>query len=321
MTDSSADTPDASCANCGATLTGAYCAKCGQSADALDRNFLALLFEQVGDIFSWDGRLFSTVRELFTRPGRVAREFVEGKRVSHTPPVRLLLLASLALFAAMSVFGLRIVAIAVDSGIVAAGERVPLVPMDGAKVRVIGDAEVEGGRAWVMLTVTAFGGDGVSRLTPAPAEIVEGVTADPRNADLPPFVWSAVRAPADLERAVNAAATQALFSMVAVFALLNLLLHPRRRFLLHATHALYFHSALALVFAVWVVIARLASLPPDWTALPPMLAFLLGAVAFDRGCYGTSVPGLILRIPVLLIGYFIALAVVLVGFTILLVPR
>lgn len=306
------------CANCGAAVTAAYCGVCGQSADALDRNFFALMFEQVGDLFSWDGRLFSTVRELFTRPGRVAREFVDGKRVSHTPPVRLLLLASLALFAAMSVFGLRIVSIAVDSGALAADEEMQLFERRGASFYE--DTRTDEGTVWAMLTINLFGDEQSSRLTPAPTELIESLESDPANANYA-FVNDALRNPAELERGVNAAATQALFSMVAVFALLNLLLHPRRRFLLHATHALYFHAALALAFAVWVVIAQLASLPGTWTALPAALFFVVAAVLFDRGCYGTSVLGLVLRMPVLILGYLVALMVVLIGFTLLLIPH
>jgi hypothetical protein len=311
----------ATCANCGESLSGAYCGACGQSADELKRPFFRLAFDWASDLFAWDGRLLRTLRTLYARPGRVAREFGEGRRASYTPPVRLLLMASLLLFAAMSVFGLRIVAIAVDSGITPPGEEIPRVQMGGANVSAVGDAVIDGRTAWVRLSVTAFGGDRSSRLTPAPAEIVDTVAADPTNAGLPLTLLNAVRAPADLERAVNAAATQALFSMVAVFALLNAALHPRRRFFLHLTHALYFHAALALALAVWIVAARLASLSGDWASAPPLLGFPIAVILFDRGCYGTTWLGRAWRMPLLIVFYLAGLAAVLLAFTVLLIPR
>ncbi|MBI1235931.1 MAG: DUF3667 domain-containing protein [Alphaproteobacteria bacterium] len=99
------------CANCGTSLTGEYCPQCGQSRAELKRPVIGLFTEALDGVFTWDGRLLSTFRQLFSRPGRVAREFVDGRRRSYTPPIRLYLIVSLVFFAAMAISGIRIVAV------------------------------------------------------------------------------------------------------------------------------------------------------------------------------------------------------------------
>jgi len=72
------------CANCGAKLTGVFCGVCGQSTDELSRPALMLATDWFDGLLTWDGRFAVTVRALFTRPGAVARAYVDGKRASYT---------------------------------------------------------------------------------------------------------------------------------------------------------------------------------------------------------------------------------------------
>ena len=93
------------CGNCGAPLTGRYCAACGQSREDICRPIWSLLTDTLDGLLSWDGRILTTFRHLYTRPGRVARDYVGGKRASFTPPVRLYIIASVIFFAAISLSG------------------------------------------------------------------------------------------------------------------------------------------------------------------------------------------------------------------------
>jgi hypothetical protein len=85
--------PGTPCANCGAELQGPYCHVCGQTADTHKRSILRLIWEAGEALFELDGRLWRTVPDLFLRPGRLARDYMEGRIVRHVPPFRTFLVA------------------------------------------------------------------------------------------------------------------------------------------------------------------------------------------------------------------------------------
>ena len=86
------------CANCGAPLAGPYCVTCGQRHEPhvhSVRHFAAEAFESITHA---DSRLWRTLGYLLVKPGRLTREFFEGRRVRYLPPFRLYLVISLAFF-------------------------------------------------------------------------------------------------------------------------------------------------------------------------------------------------------------------------------
>jgi len=90
-----ADSADAACANCGAELRGRYCHHCGQSTDRHKRSLPHLIWEAIESLFHLDGRLLRTVPDLFFRPGRLARDYMEHRIARHVPPFRTFLVALL----------------------------------------------------------------------------------------------------------------------------------------------------------------------------------------------------------------------------------
>lgn len=89
------------CANCGAELRGPYCHVCGQSADRRRRSLPHLIWEATESLFHLDGRLARTLPDLFFRPGRLARDYMEHRIARHVPPFRTFLVALLVfIFAA-----------------------------------------------------------------------------------------------------------------------------------------------------------------------------------------------------------------------------
>lgn len=92
---------DTQCRNCGAALTGDFCHECGQSAQSLRRPFWALLSEGLETLFAVDGRIARTLPSLMIRPGRITRDYLDGKRARFIPPFRLYVLASLIFFIAL----------------------------------------------------------------------------------------------------------------------------------------------------------------------------------------------------------------------------
>jgi len=87
--------PGAVCANCGAPLQGPYCHSCGQSADTHHRSIFHLAWEAIEGLFHLDGRLVRTLPALFFAPGRLARDYLEGRVARHVPPFRTFLVALL----------------------------------------------------------------------------------------------------------------------------------------------------------------------------------------------------------------------------------
>ncbi|MBF5042225.1 MULTISPECIES: DUF3667 domain-containing protein [Myxococcaceae] len=87
------------CTQCEAELHGSYCAQCGLKR--FERHDLSLehyAHEAFHEIFHVDGRLWRTLRLLFTRPGQLTQEAVSGRRALSVTPMRLFLLTSALFF-------------------------------------------------------------------------------------------------------------------------------------------------------------------------------------------------------------------------------
>jgi hypothetical protein len=98
------------CENCGAELSGQYCAQCGQAAVDYRRSFRHVIVDVLDSFLNWDSKFFATIALLILKPWQLTNEYVGGKRVRHVNPLRLYLLASIVFFFAInySVKSLRI---------------------------------------------------------------------------------------------------------------------------------------------------------------------------------------------------------------------
>ncbi len=86
------------CQNCGTDLQGPYCHYCGQPDKNFFRFFPALLREMMGDLLDLDSRLTRTLKPLLFHPGKLASDYMHGRRFRYTSPVRLYLFSSIAFF-------------------------------------------------------------------------------------------------------------------------------------------------------------------------------------------------------------------------------
>ncbi len=87
-------TPPVSCANCGETLRGPYCAHCGQHVADYHRSVWRFVVDFFDNTVCWDNKLFRTLGPLFRQPGFLTREFMRGRRVRYVHPLRLFLFTS-----------------------------------------------------------------------------------------------------------------------------------------------------------------------------------------------------------------------------------
>ena len=88
----------AACLNCGAALTGAYCARCGQKATRPDLTLGGFLHETTHELAHWDGKVPATLKTLFLKPGQLTIDFLAGRRARWLSPLRVYLICSVAFF-------------------------------------------------------------------------------------------------------------------------------------------------------------------------------------------------------------------------------
>lgn len=80
------------CLNCGTEFEGKFCPQCGQSADT-KRFTVRFIFENLlRAILSNDGGVWITLKSLFTRPGQMMIDIINGKRKSYFSPFPMLFL-------------------------------------------------------------------------------------------------------------------------------------------------------------------------------------------------------------------------------------
>ena len=92
-----------SCLNCGAPLTGHFCAQCGQKAEAINPTFTEFVHELFHEIAHVDGKIIRSTLLLLTRPGFLSREHFDGRRTRYVSPIRLYLVFSVLFFAISSI--------------------------------------------------------------------------------------------------------------------------------------------------------------------------------------------------------------------------
>lgn len=90
--------PLPSCLNCGTTLGGQYCRKCGQRAHSRLISIWGLIRDAFGDLFELDSRLWQTLVPLVIHPGQLTQDYLLGRRARFMPPFRTYLVLSVVFF-------------------------------------------------------------------------------------------------------------------------------------------------------------------------------------------------------------------------------
>jgi hypothetical protein len=93
-------TRESACLNCGTPLIGSHCHKCGQGAH-VHRSLAAFLRDFAHGVFHVEGKIWRTVPMLVLRPGRLTREYIDGRRANYLSPIALFLFTVFLLFAAI----------------------------------------------------------------------------------------------------------------------------------------------------------------------------------------------------------------------------
>jgi hypothetical protein len=87
------------CGNCGAQLTGPFCAQCGEKKFSAHDYSVAHLFEEVLDgLTHFDTRFLRTLTILFTKPGELSKAYFHGGRSRYTKPLSLFIIINVVFF-------------------------------------------------------------------------------------------------------------------------------------------------------------------------------------------------------------------------------
>lgn len=246
------------CLNCGAALTGRYCANCSQAADVHVPSTHELVHEAVEGITHSDSRLWSTLRLLWFVPGKLTLEFIAGRRAAYLPPFRLYLVLSIIFFLVASVSPMRAQFVRFDNPNAAASSAAP----DCGKPQL-----------------TLYGRDFGPRLQHMCSEIARDNGANLLHLGI-------------------ATMPKAMFIFLPLVAFLHMLLYwrPRHRYAEHLVfflhvHAFFFCVMTAVVLASdaepWPVMAKLGSLAPLLLWSLPLYTVLAMKRVFGRSWKGT----------------------------------
>lgn len=88
----------AQCLNCGTVMKGPFCYYCGQPDRNFMRFFPALLRDLMEDLLDLDSRFMRTLKPLLFKPGRLTRDYMNGRRFRYAPPMRVYIFSSIAFF-------------------------------------------------------------------------------------------------------------------------------------------------------------------------------------------------------------------------------
>ena len=89
---------DTNCLNCNTEVIGPFCHQCGQENIEPKETIWHLLSHFLNDVTHFDGKLFSTLKVLITRPGLLSKEYSKGRRMAYLNPIRMYIFISAAFF-------------------------------------------------------------------------------------------------------------------------------------------------------------------------------------------------------------------------------
>jgi hypothetical protein len=259
------------CANCGRSFSGRFCPDCGQDLEDIRRPFAEIARDLLGDFFAFDARLWRTLVPLFTRPGQLTVDYVEGRRARYVPPLRLYVFAGFVYFTIVAIGGggpFGGFAVETEDGIT--------VGIGGPRDRP--DEDVSG------------------EVTPSETPGQEG--APDRGRGLEERAQRAARDPEAYGRAVQGTLSYAHFLLLPVLALLLKVFYRNRYYAEHLVFGMHFH-AFALMPAAVIVAAVdfIPGLEPEgtvanalasaWMLAMAVYSFLALRRTYGSGFFGT----------------------------------
>ncbi|KPF79119.1 hypothetical protein IP78_09730 [Brevundimonas sp. AAP58] len=178
--------PHKTCTDCGEPTSGKFCSNCGQ-ATHVHRSLLHLFEEVLHGVLHFDARIWRTLPLLLLNPGRLTREWIQGKRTRYVSPLAIFLFTVFLMFFLMSFGGGGVVNVAtLDERIATAREAVTQAEaavVEAERDVAVGEPGAEAVLAGMRTAAEAARGE-LTRLE-------EARTAGPRADGYAPGSWQA----------------------------------------------------------------------------------------------------------------------------------
>ena len=97
-------THEGNCLNCGTPLVGSHCHACGQRGHQ-HKTLGAFFHDLLHGVLHFEGKIWRTLPMLVWQPGKLTREYIDGRRASYVSPIALFLFTIFVLFAVFSAMG------------------------------------------------------------------------------------------------------------------------------------------------------------------------------------------------------------------------
>jgi hypothetical protein len=129
------------CLNCQSATAGHFCQQCGQETRLHVPSASEFLHEFIGHYVALEGKLWKSLGLLLFRPGRLTREYIEGRRVRYVLPLRLYLTFSIIFFALMKFSGANVATVDSENAKPRAEVHAQAKAQDKAQAKADGDDE------------------------------------------------------------------------------------------------------------------------------------------------------------------------------------
>jgi hypothetical protein len=320
----------AECLNCGAALQGPWCHACGQRADDHHRSIARLIWEAIEGVTHLDGRVARTLPALIFRPGRLAKDYVDGRLTRHIPPFRLFLVSLLIFMLSLEFIVFRIGGYGVHAPPKARGAPSAL----NSSIEIDEEPDAKSGAAGQKqrFTINRTGADievTAPSARPGAAANTSKVAVTPGAAELgvldreKPTSAFAVWLRDHLKRAVANPefyitlvfewAHRLAFLMLPILAAqLTLLYFYRRRFFVY-DHLIVAMQYLSFCFLLWATVWVLPQPVQEILFLPALVWTPVNLFLTLRGAYGSSIWGAGLKALLLWISTLIVFCLLIVG--------
>ena len=262
--------PQQDCLNCGTPLTGQYCGNCGQRAATRLISIWELIRDAFGDLLDLDSRLWRTLVPLAIRPGRLTRDYLQGRRARFMPPFRMYLVLSIVFFL-LAFFDPR-----EELGVLF---EPPSTSEDSADATP--DNDTADARSGIVLSIDGEQDDDCD-------------FSDYDSADVPAWLASRLtrerltvmcnRIAADdgkaFLRKLSDNVPAALFVLLPLMALVLKLLYPlsKRYYVEHLLFVVHYHAFVFLVLSLQILMSRVGT----WLHVPELP---LGGISFALSMY------------------------------------
>lgn len=294
--------PEDQCENCGALLHGPYCSQCGQKSAERILPVWHMVNEALEAVFELDLRVFRTFPKFVFLPGRLTKEYLNGRRKRYIRPFRLYLFSTFLLFAVIALTTTG------NFGLVLDPQGMARLNPPNTAIRASRSPDTTA----TTDDTSSFFGDPEQRKKAA-----EELRSDSTSIDID--LYDDPAANARLERTLRMKLAQALedpweavngmidrgpyvmFFMLPIFAFLLKLLYIRRGrlYMEHMIFSLHVHAFAFFAFTVALLLNESdigwLNTMATWVELSPLLYFVLAlSHVYEQGLIKSSIKAFIL---------------------------